>query len=405
MKHHSLWFMTALGLLACGTDDSVSSVVGLPSTAGAGGNNTPAAQGGAQGGGTQGGILPPVTGTGTGAGAPSTPSSSNQGTVCEVQSVDSGRVAPDMLIVLDRSGSMRMGDVNRWDPSVSALKTITSSFGDSINFGLMAFPGRSATTPTSTQNCAAITNIVDQVACWTSQRAGSVGAIDTCAAGSVDVPIAPSNGAAIASALSGMAPDGATPTAATLKAAHDALGSVMVALDDVTRPKYVLLVTDGAPNCSDPASLGRGFDQQALDQSVAEISAMAMDGIKTYVIGYNTKSDPQLSGALDRMAQAGNTGDTQHRAIEDEQSLLAQFQQIAGVATSCELVLSSAPENPSYVDVRVDGNQVLLNDANGWTISADHKTVSLQGNACATLRSSAQHLVTVQVLCNPVSLQ
>jgi Mg-chelatase subunit ChlD len=312
-----------------------------------------------------------------------------------------------MLIVLDRSGSMKNGNVNRWDPSVMALKMITSSFGASVNFGLLAFPGKASTPPPMpTQDCSTITDLVAQIACIATEAAGGVARADTCVAGSVEVPIGANNGMAIGAALDRMAPEGATPTAVSLKAAHDAIGSGMTVLDDAPKAKYVLLVTDGAPNCSNTGSTGgRGFDNQAVDQSVAEITAMAKDGVKTFVIGYNTKSDAQLSAALDRMAQAGGTGDKQHHAIEDGNSLLTEFQKIAGAAASCELVLNMVPANPSFVQVKLDDQQINLNDPNGWTISADRRRVTLQGNACSAVAGKEHHQVSVRVLCEPVVLQ
>jgi hypothetical protein len=307
-----------------------------------------------------------------------------------------------MLIVLDRSGSMRTNGVNRWDPSVMALKTLTSSLGSTINFGLMAYPGKSMAAMPA-QDCSTLP-LLDQIACY---AAGGIATIDTCGAGSVDVPIGPNNGAKIGAALDSMAPNGATPTSATLKAAHTALGSGLTVLDDTTRPKYVLLVTDGAPNCSNAGSTGgRGFDTAAVDQSVAEITAMAKDGIKTYVIGYNTKSDAQLNAALNSMAQAGGTGDQQHHAIEDGMGLLTEFQKIAGAAASCEFVLTTPPSDPRYVEVKLDGNAIKLTDANGWAISDDRRRITLQGSACTAVTAQGQkHNLTVRVLCEPVVLQ
>ena len=257
--------------------------------------------------------------------------------------------------------------------------------------------------PVAMQDCSAITDVLQQLTCVAMGAAGSIAALDTCIPGTVEVPIASNNAMAIGTALDQMSPLGATPTAVSLKAAHDAIGSGVAALDTTVRPKYVLLVTDGAPNCSTSASTGapggRGFDSQAVEQSVAEITAMAKDGIKTYVIGYSTKSDPQLSAALDRMAVAGNTGDMQHHAIEDGMALETAFQKIAGAVASCELGLDTIAVNASYVQVKLDDKQIDLNDANGWEISPDGRRVTLKGSACDALTSKdARHVVSVRVL-------
>lgn len=403
MKHLRLTLVLSFGALACGADEGTSTSPADPLTMGGASVQT--------GGGT---IIAGGTTSG-GAGSSTNPSNGVPGpggsTVCEAKTVGSGRVTPDMLIVLDRSGSMRMGNVNRWDPSVSAVKTITAQLGSTINFGLMAFPGMAGATasPIPMQDCNALTDIVDQLACIAGNAAVTgIQNIDSCGAGSVDVPIGPNNGAPIAAALDRMAPNGATPTAATLKAAHGALGASIAGPDDVVPPKYVLLVTDGAPNCANGGGRGGnngGIDPAAVDQSVAEITAMAKDGIKTFVIGYNTKSDAQLSAALDRMAQAGDTGDKQHHAIEDGNALVAEFEKIAGAAASCEFVLNTQPINASYVEVKLDGAQLKLNDANGWLLSADRRRVTLQGTACQAIAGMQQHTLSVRVLCEPVVLQ
>jgi Mg-chelatase subunit ChlD len=407
MKFPHFCLAVSLGTVACGGgEDPATSTVLQPVASASGldaGTNVP---GNVAAPNVPVGSNVPTTVTGSGG------DGNGNGQVCEVQSVESGRVTPDMLIVLDRSGSMRNNGVDRWAPSVSALKQITSSLGGSINFGLMTFPGMSAAPPPApTQNCAALTDLLEQIACFATEAAGGVANLDTCVAGAVDVPIATNNGGAIASVLDRMRPEGATPTAVTLKAAHASIGSGLVALDDVVKPKYVLLVTDGAPNCSTPQSTGGGgrggggFDNQAVEMSVGEITAMAKDGVKTYVIGYGTKSDAQLSAALDRMAQAGNTGDTQHHAIEDGNALLTEFQKIAGAAVGCDFALKKAPPDPSYVEVKIDGKQINLNDANGWTISSDRRRITLVGGACTAISSKEQHLLSVRVLCERVVLE
>lgn len=332
-------------------------------------------------------VVPPSTANNTG----QTPSGPATPSVCEIHQIGSTRVIPEMLIVLDRSGSMRRGGVNRWDPSVSGLKAITASLQSVIEFGLMAFPGQA--------DCSAITDPLLQAAC---QLLGA-GNDASCEAGSLDVPIALNNAGAIASALDSMAPNGATPTAATLQAAHTFFGGNFQAPDQLSAPKYVLLVTDGAPNCSQ--GFGGGVDFQAVEQSVAEVASMTSDGIKTFVLGYDTRTDATLSAALNRMAQAGGTGDSAHRAIENEASLIAAFEEIAGAATSCEYALDDPPSDASYVLVELDGAPLTLGDPDGWSLSPDSRRVSLQGQACAAMQGLGQHSFSVSVQCAPVVVQ
>ena len=70
--------------------------------------------------------------------------------ICGKADTDVAPVIPDMLIVLDRSGSMmtpsRPGSpaVDRWNPSIKGVKTLTTTFDKAISFGLMVFPNESA---------------------------------------------------------------------------------------------------------------------------------------------------------------------------------------------------------------------------------------------------------------------
>jgi hypothetical protein len=154
----------------------------------------------------------------------------------------------------------------------------------------------------------------------------------------------------------------------------------MACPDMVVAPKYVLLVTDGAPNCTNGGGGGGGG------------------------IGYNTKSDAQLSGALDRMAQAGDTGDKQRHAIEDGMALATEFQKIAGAAAACEFVLNTQPSDPSHVEV----NRWQADQPQRSQRLVDQRGSPTHHGARQRLRglaSKKQHLGSVRVLCEPVVLQ
>jgi hypothetical protein len=96
----------------------------------------------------------------------------------------------------------------------------------------------------------------------------------------------------------------------------------------------VLLVTDGQPTC--PTGAGSLTTQQDIDASNTATDALASRGVRTYVIGYNTSGPGQRARRepARRFAQRGGTGDRQHRRVEDESSLLAEFERIAAAAVS-----------------------------------------------------------------------
>ncbi len=297
--------------------------------------------------------------------------------VCEAFEIRSALLSPDMLIVLDRSSSMKNETVDRWDPSVSGIKAFTSALADQIAFGLMAFPGNGGL---------------------------SDGSGLSCAPGTLEVPMALDNAEPIASTLDQLEVVESTPTAATLQAAHAVFDARPVGDGLVLGPPYVILVTDGEPNCSDGSAFGGnrgGSDQAAVEASIQEIAAMAQSGIQTYVLGYDTQNDPALKNTLDRMAVAGGTGDTAHRPIEDEASLIDALREIAQVALSCDYALEQPPSDPSYVLVTLDGEPLSYGADDGWSLSADGHTLRLSGAACDRL-AAGDSALKVQVQCEIV---
>lgn len=280
----------------------------------------------------------------------------------------------DVLIVLDRSGSMKSastqicipgpcGTNNRWDPSVSALREVVASLEDRVRFGLMLFPD-----PTYPD--------------------------DACAAGSVVVPTGLHAGASIDQALSAAGePAGATPTSTSLEAARKAL-STAVGPDEVTPDRYVLLVTDGQPNCVGTKSLDR--DPEAEQASYAAIDGLRSDGVKTYVVGYETE---RFASVMDEMATRGGT-DRYYPVAAD--SLVPVLEKLTGTLVSCTHKLDKPLEaGPEYVRVKIDGKQV--NRDEGWVMQ-DEQTLLLVGATCEGFRDGAEHTLSINVECKPVPL-
>src|SRR6185503_8243900 len=83
---------------------------------------------------------------------------------------------------------------------------------------------------------------------------------------------------------------GNTPTNDTLKAELGAAAG----LADATKANYVLLMTDGEPNC--------GGDEKAVQATIAQLYAQT-PSVRTFVVGIGdgTSSNP---GALNKWAEA-----------------------------------------------------------------------------------------------------
>jgi hypothetical protein len=321
-----------------------------------------------------------------GAGGDAAISADGAVSVCGPHRLDAGRVTPDILIVLDRSASMRNTGVDRWGPSVEGIKAITSATNEAVRYGLMVFP-RSDTSMVSN---------------------GQGGETYSCEPGRVEVPIGARTAPAIASALDGIAPGGATPTAATLEAARvEVLRDYDP--DQEATPAYVLLVTDGAPNCTGGTFTGgtgaAALQPEAVTASVGVIADLASKGVKTYVLGYDARSDRALVNALNEMAQAGGTGDQTFRPVNDQASLLAEFQRITGQAVSCDYALNGTVDDPTVVSVKLDGQAVPFlqsgTSSDGWSLSGNHRVVTLEGSYCTKLLDGKDRVLEVNVTCNP----
>lgn len=307
--------------------------------------------------------------------------------------------APTVLIVLDRSASMVIKtddiDIDRWTPAVSAISGLVGGLEAQIQFGLMTFPSGD-----------------DRESCETGE-----------------LEIAPALGRAadIVAALDGEPASmvaGGTPTRATLEVAGEVLRPI-------EGSRYVLLVTDGAPNCEPDADtatcectasqavlcsggifeIGDGgvpVDPEPLlclddDATVAAVSALAEDDIRTFVVGYDTL---EWSPTLDRMAAAGGTERETHYPVSGGAELAEALEAISAFVVACTFELSEAPPDYRYVSVSIDGRRVPHAGAgdgarDGWVLH-DGRVVELVGSACAQVSDGEEHDVRIVRECEPV---
>lgn len=343
-------------------------------------------------------ILPPPSGN---AGTLTTSRSTAMGDACEIVQLVAEPVIPEMMIVLDRSGSMN--ERGRWKASVAAVRNVTQELQTKIHFGLALFPD-----PDAASSGPMVDNITDCFRAPDPQQCiDDFNSQDSdaaaCAAGKVVVPVAANSADMVGSVLDRTNPFGGTPTSDTLSRILSSYGEAELAPDDKPHPKFVLLVTDGMPTC--PNGHGSDVNQADIDASNAAIEALAASDVRTYVIGYDTAGpeNEMLASVLDGFAQRGGTGDTMHRTVEDEASLLAELTRITYAIASCTFELDSPPERADHVLVRIDGQQVNLDEPDGFGLVGDH-TVELRGESCTRYREG-NHVIDAQVLCEIVQPQ
>ena len=265
---------------------------------------------------------------------------------------------PDLLIVLDKSGSMNepINPINpfsrsKWSVMVNALKTLTTATEATIRYGMSLFP--------------------------TDDDCG----VDSGTVVSIDINHASEIAAALSPFVTG--PGGGTPAHLGLQ---EALATYQSQPPQVGG-RYVLFATDGAPNCG-----GDDGEAPTGPETVAAVRALAAAGIKTYVLGFGTVSTEEAR-VLNEAAEAGGvpraTTEPYFFSADTEEELQTVLEQIAGgiVVPSCSFALNSPPPNPNDVTVLVDGMAVPRNAShtNGWDYAPDANTITLFGSYCDRL--------------------
>jgi hypothetical protein len=301
---------------------------------------------------------------------------------CGQTSVTVTPVPPDILIVQDRSLSMtdntmdkacdggiggpgmpgngngHCGATSKWALVTAALNQVVQQTETKVNWGLM-FLGAEPT------QCGAATAPV--------------------------VDVGPSNFSAIQAALTGETFSGllGTPTGPVMNNAV----KYLTGLTD-PNPKYLLLATDGEPNCAGGSNTLNVTDDVGAENAV---TAAYTAGFPTFVVGIATTTDATASNALNAMAVNGGEAQTgaatQYYAVSDTATLVSVLGQILGKALSCTIPLTGVNGSLDKVAVSAkdaNGNtiEIMQDPTNGWSYTDANKTaIILNGDSCTNLQS------------------
>jgi len=262
------------------------------------------------------------------------------------------RLAPNVLILLDRSGSMEntIGGQTRWDITKQATETVTTAFDADIRFGLATF---SACLPGG------------------------------CSPGTIVVDIADGNAAAINGFLApllgrgssnGAPPnylcDSGDPETSTGPTLHFLVGDPSI--QDPARVNAILLMSDGQESdCGGPAG----------PVGAAELYGQAIP-VLVYAVGFSSDADMDQINAI---AAAGGTGEGYFADSPD--ALLTAFESIATDVMRCDYLLGEIPPDPSkiYVYFNDDPTEIPNDPADGWTYDAATNTIHFNGSYCDLL--------------------
>ena len=285
---------------------------------------------------------------------------------CEGTAFAAEPVVPNIMIVLDKSGSMTEdldgecrrldsdndcvyppnngthdnpdfnGPPDKWAVATDAMSQILTSHGPKVRFGLVTFANGS-----------------------------------NCGTGQVRVAVGPTTETEIQSTMDSTSPIGSTPIGATLNALVGNNG-----LDDLDRTNYVLLMTDGQDTCGGNASnAARSLFQQT-------------PSVKTFVVGFGGGVD---AGELNDTAEEGGTarpGPTKYYQADNAAELQAALDTILGSVLSCQYNLDQVPEDLADLYVYADGTQVDRDQtqAEGWDYDPASGTLTFYGGICQDLQ-------------------
>jgi len=319
----------------------------------------------------------PPSGAGGASGASGCSNPAGSGT-CGQTDVPIAPLPPDVLIVQSKALSMAdgwddqpcqggCGASSKWSQTSGAITAIVGATDSNINWGL-DFYGASTCGTTSTPS----------------------------------VAVGPASAQAVSYAFAGNQPATGNP----IETAVNDAATYLLTLTD-PNPKYLLLVTDGLPDCMPGDTSTTADDSPGAEAAVLKA---AMAGIPTFVVGLATSPDPTVAATLDQMAlnggeaQAGGT--SSYFAVTDSASLEAALTAIVGTVASCTLPLTDVPAGLTNVAVAVSdasGNRVEIpqDSSDGWTFTdASMRAIILNGPVCASLQSGAYTNVEFVYACD-----
>jgi Mg-chelatase subunit ChlD len=300
------------------------------------------------------------------------------------RTVDLASQPADVLLLLDRSGSMDMafGAGTRYQAVARVLAELVSSHAQHVRFGYQEFPGRQA--------CEGQASLA-------------------CCASPPTVGVAPDHAAAVVAALASAVPmEGSTPTPAALHAAYQYYDGLYDGIEN----RYVLLATDGEPDCTLAGawSSGAGLEGSGCTDAMAEVAALVSAGVRVMVLGVGTESGAGSSAAacLDGLAHAGGAaaspGSPGYYAASDSQGLSIAIEQVFGGLTrpSCSFRLGSNITDRRLVVLSIDGQQIPRTSPDGWRLPDEGPPVlRVTGTYCEAIQTFQVHTIMAQYACRP----
>jgi hypothetical protein len=275
---------------------------------------------------------------------------------CGAQHIGLTYVPPNLLLVLDRSCSMRTvlagTTTSKWEAAVNGLNHALTAYDTAVRWGATLFPDTTG---------------------------------DSCSQDAIPVPVADHNANPIATMLSAslvssdpLYPDG--PCVTNLDTGIEQ-AATDPALMDQGRASYLMLVSDGAQSGCSAGGGNSGTE--------AAVAALLAQGVKTFVVGFGSEVDDT---ELSRLATAGGTalpGTPTYYQADTAAQLDQAFQTIGSSIVSCTYTLNPPPPSLDQTYVYL-GQSMVPRDpthTDGWDYDDATHALTLYGAPCDQLRA------------------
>lgn len=278
---------------------------------------------------------------------------------CGLQRHELVRVPPEIMLVLDRSSTMDYeveGSTNtRWVEVSRAVEQVVMATDRNVLWGMKLFPTVDGCTVTNT----------------------------------MEVPVAAANFPMMSAAIRATAPNNAFPGTPMPGALRAAAAHLMARPGN--NPRYLLLATDGLPNCG-PNGMYLPNDGRDIAGPAQAIRDAAAAGIRTFVVGIATHAEGATAqAALDMWAGAGGVpraGTPRYYPVNNQAELATALNEITVRVGTCVYPLAKAPPSPSDVAVDIDGRRIPRDTTrmNGWDYTANMMSIEVFGPACEQLK-------------------
>jgi hypothetical protein len=269
-----------------------------------------------------------------------------RGRVCGTKRFQIHRELGQIMIVLDRSGSMS----GKWNDVTNAVLETVRDTQAFVMWGLMTFPAQDGPI------CAAVET--------------------------PDVPFDVNNHPALSTRIPELRPGGTSgsPVRAGVASATRYLKSLSGEV-----PRYIVLATDGAPNCRDDKP-GSSLDVEPTIKAVREAAAA---GFHTFVVGIAAGSE--YEGVLSDIAEAGlearPNATTKYWPVKNRAELATLLRSIATRLSDCIYPLEMVPPDPERAEVKVDGVRLRRDPTHkdGWDYLPGMSSIRIYGPTCERL--------------------